>query len=529
MNIVAKFKEVLVAVSPIILFVGIIHFFFVPLPAQIFWTFLGSILFLLGGMSLFLHGVEIGLQKFGHLVGALLANHKRLLFFLFVGFSIGFMVTVAEPDLHVLARQLHQYTEAINPWALIISVALGSGIFTLFGLLHRGLGLRLRTCLLISYGLIFAFLTLTDYSFIPISFDSGGVTTGPLTVPFVLAMGLGLAASESSHGGEEEGFGLVSLMSVGPIVAVLLLGVIKNVSLQDVIAQNAVIAEPLAFKTALWLEAEHALKDTLYGLTPLLLLFLFFQSLYFKLPWKRFSRVILGFIFSILGLTLFLTGVHLGFVPVASYLGEHFAGQSSWFLPVIGFCLGLVIVLAEPSVWILTEQIEVVTDGKIPRRKLLYSLALAVGMAVLLAMLRLQFAFPLLYVLLPGYVLALLFTRFSTPLFSAIAFDSGGVASGVMTSAFLLPFVLGAAVSLARNPILDAFGLVAMVALAPLLVIQVLGIIAARTPSLEEKTWQLLQKNSSQNQLQLERELKVFHAHQRRSALPTPNSKEVEV
>lgn len=508
-----KIKEVVTAVFPVICLVLVLHLFVEPLPAPLFRGFLVAIVLLIIGMALFLQGVDIGLQKFGHDLGSLLARRRNLAFFLAVGFLVGFLVTAAEPDLQILASQVHTINPELSHLLLVFAVAVGSGLFVLLGLLHHSLRLSLKVCLLGSYLLIFALAAFASPYFRPLAFDSGGVTTGPMTVPFILALGLGLASVQSSQGGEEEGFGLVALMSAGPIVAVMLLSLFSDSDLSGASLPQADASAALgSLRSRLFPLLGHATKETLIAFSPLCALFVLFQLLYFRLPLRRFLRVCMGFLFSGAGLILFLTGANLGFLPVGQHLGGFLAGtHANWLLP-IGALLGVAIVLAEPSVWILTDQIEEVTSGSIPKSHMLSVLAGGVGLAIFLAMVRLRFEVPFLYILVPGYALALILMRFTKPLFTAIAFDSGGVASGVMASTFILPFTLGAADRLGRNPLTEAFGVVALVALAPLLVIQIMGILAARRPSAESLLWQDVSRLAVELR---DEEQRLFREHKR--------------
>lgn len=508
MQLMHKIKEVCLSLLPVLLLVGGVQAIWRLLPTPLFIQFLIALLFLVLGMALFLQGVETGLQWFGRALGSHLAKKGKLPYFLSLGFLVGFLVTVAEPDLQVLAGQVQQYVPGLSPVLLILMVGLGSGLFVLIGLLRTSFQWGIKTCLVGAYVLVAVLAWFAHPSLRALAFDSGGVTTGPLTVPFLLAMGLGIAGIQSSRAGEEEGFGMVGLMSVGPLVAVLGFSTgVQKLGTSVATQQATEVAQSSWFAQILG-QLRTAAGETALAFSPLLILFLLLQFRAFHLPRQRFFQVVSGFVFSAVGLILFLAGTQFGVLPTAKILGGQLAALDPYWLLALGALFGIAIVLAEPAVWILTHQIYRVTSGNLQRWQILLPLAGGVGMAIFLAMARLVWNIPYLWILIPGYVCALLLLRTSTPLMAAIAFDSGGVASGVLASTFLMPFTLGAAQTFGRSELTEAFGVISLVAMAPLLVIQFMGVLAARKPDPELLLWNLLQEETVRNR---EREWEQFH------------------
>ena len=315
--------------------------------------------------------------------------------------------------------------------------------------------------------------------FVSVAFDSGGVTTGPITVPFIMALGVGLASIRGDSGAQDDSFGLVALCSIGPVLAVLLLGIFYSGG--D--AGYTQIAVPeLEDTRQVAAEFVHALPDYIREVVSALLPVIAFCAI-FQLIFKRFHKIQLqkigiGFLYTFVGLALFLTGVNVGFMPAGHYLGQQLAlSGKSWILIPLGMLIGYFLVTAEPAVHVLNRQVETITNGGISQRAMMLSLSIGVACSVGLAMLRVLTGISIYCILIPGYLIALTLTFFVPRIFTGIAFDSGGVASGPMTTTFLLPFSMGACEALGGNVLTDAFGIVAMVAMTPLLTIQMLGLL----------------------------------------------------
>ena len=472
-----KFKEAVSSVLPIAMIVLALAFTIAPLNGPTVLLFALSAAVLIFGMTLFTLGSEIAMTPMGEMVGARLSERRSLSFLVVAGFLMGAVITIAEPDLTVLAAQVPAFPNS----ALIFSVAAGVGLFLVLGLLRIVLRRRLNQMLLVLYAIVFLLAIFADNDFLPVAFDSGGVTTGPITVPFILALGVGVAAVRGGQSAEEDSFGLVALCSIGPILAVLVLAMFFDPTSSQYAAETpALLAAWEDVLPALLSAFPHYLREVSLALLPILLVFAIFQIFWLKLPARRLLRMVSGIVYTLAGLCLFLAAVNVGFLPVGYALGGRLAALSAnWVIIPLAMLMGFFIVRAEPAVHVLNEQVSEITDGVIGKRTMLYTLSLGVAASLGLAMTRLLTGLSIWYFVLPGYALALGMSFFVPRVFTAIAFDSGGVASGPMTATFLLPFALGAVEALGGNPMADAFGLVAMVAMTPLIAIQALALIYA--------------------------------------------------
>ena len=476
-SFVDKIKESAISVVPIMLIVVILHFTIAPLQAgQLGQFLLGGVLIILG-LGVFLIGADLGMVPFGQRVGSYLTHKRNLWIMLPAAFVIGFAVTIAEPDVQVLANQVSAVASSIDRRMLLGMIAVGVGIFLLVGMIRTVMQIPLRWLFIIFYIAVFIACSFVEPAFIGIAFDSGGATTGPVTVPFIMALGIGVAAAFKKKEGDDSSFGLVGLASIGPIAAVAFMGMINKGGLNtDHVEEKSNVALSLLEQFG------HILPEVVYDITlalvPLLALFAFFQIAFLRMPAQQTKRMLLGFLYTFIGLIVFMTGVNSGFSPAGQSLGMALgAVWNGGILIPIGLLLGAVVVCAEPAVWILTEQVEEVSGGYIRRPIMLAALSISIACAVALGMLRVVTGMSILWMIIPGYALALLLTKFCPPLFTAIAFDSGGVASGPMSTTFVLSLTLGASMAVGGNPITDAFGIIAMIAMAPLITIQILGLV----------------------------------------------------
>nr|MCR5078678.1 DUF1538 domain-containing protein [Bacilli bacterium] len=445
-----------------------------------FFTFIFAALSIVIGMGLFNVGTEQSMTEIGRIIGSSLMKKKNLFFVLTMTFLLGVLVTVAEPDLSVLSNQI-----GVNKIVIILSIGLGVGLFLVIGVSRTFSKKNLNMLFLAFYGLTFMLIYLINPRFLPVCFDAGGVTTGPVTVPFLLGFGLGLAAS---HGGKnsEDAFGLTALCSVGPIIAVVIISWIMELTGSHLPEEYVM---PVFSGDVI-----HEITSSVAGscvsvgisVGPILAFFLVYELIFVRVPWKTVVRIILGMFITYAGLVLFLSAVEYGFMPIASKVGQGF-GSDAKFLP-IAICMGLLFgvfgVLAEPAVHVLVQQIEDVTEGTIKKKTVLFILAGAIGVAVVMAIVRSYFEFDIVYYLIPGYIIAFALSFFVRPIYTAMAFDSGGVASGPMTSTFVLPFCIGFAYSQGKDVYLYGFGLVALVAMMPLIVLQALGLVSGVKQSL---------------------------------------------
>jgi len=444
------------------------------MPKGLFMLFSIGAMMLIFGMGLFTLGADMSMMPMGERIGAELTKSRKLLLLVTISFLMGFMITVAEPDLQVLAGQVPSIPDNI----IIGTVALGVGIFLVLAILRIVFQIKLSHILILFYGIIFVLAYFTPNDFVPVAFDSGGVTTGPITVPFIMALGLGVAAVRGGKSSHDDSFGLVALCSVGPILAVLVLGLIYNSSGSYT---EVVITEVNSLREAFG-AFFHAFPEyfshVAVALFPIVIAFIIFQVIFLKLPKSQLIKMTVGVIYTYVGLVIFLTGVNIGFLPAGNFIGSALGAlDNNWVLIPIGMVMGFFIVAAEPAVHVLNKQVEDVTGGAISKRSMLISLSLGVAVSIGISMIRVLKGVSIWYFIVPGYAIAIILTFFVTPIFTGIAFDSGGVASGPMTATFMLPFAMGAADAAGSNILTDAFGLVAMVAMTPLITIQILGVV----------------------------------------------------
>ena len=484
-NLLEKLKESLGAVLPIIGIVLVLCFSIAPIPNSVLMTFVVGAVLLIIGMMFFTLGAEMAMTPMGERIGTKLTNTRKISVVIVLCFILGFIITISEPDLQVLAEQV----PSISNYTLIIAVATGVGIFLVAAVLRMLFGIPLAHMLLILYPIIFILASIVPQDFLTVAFDSGGVTTGPMTVPFIMALGIGFSAVRSDKHAENDSFGLVALCSVGPILAVLLLGLLYHPGESGYEQTMIVKTDNSVEMWQLFQEGlPYYMKEMLISLLPIILFFFIFQIVSLHLHKKTLVKIIIGIIYTYIGLVLFLTGVNVGFMPAGNYLGQVIAGLSyPWIIVPIGMLIGYFIVKAEPAVYVLTEQVEELTSGAISAKAMGMSLSIGVALSLGLAMVRVLTGISILWFLLPGYAVALGLTFFVPKIFTAIAFDSGGVASGPMTATFLLPFSMGACEALGGNVVTDAFGVVAMVAMTPLITIQILGLIYQIQEQMKEK------------------------------------------
>ena len=471
-----KLREALSSVLPIVLIVLVLCFSIAPIPTATLMTFLIGAVLLIGGMGLFTLGADQAMTPIGERVGAAMTRSRKLWIVVSVSFLIGVIVTVSEPDLQVLATQVPGVP---NP-VLIGAVAVGVGIFLVIALLRILFRVPLNRLLVGFYLVVFTLAAFIPGDFLAIAFDSGGVTTGPMTVPFIMALGVGVSAIRSDRHAADDSFGLVALCSVGPILAVLILGIVFNASESSYVPP---IIPEVGDSVELWQLFSEGLPTYLHeiatSLLPIVVMFGIFQLAALHIDRRTLGRIGVGLVYTYIGLVLFLTGANIGFMPAGNYLGQVLGGQSSrWLLIPIGMLIGYFIVRAEPAVYVLNKQVEEVTDGAISAGTMGAALSAGVALSVGLAMVRVLTGISILWFLIPGYLFAISISFVVPKLYTAIAFDAGGVASGPMTATFLLPLAQGACIAVGGNIVTDAFGVVAMVAMTPLITVQLMGLVA---------------------------------------------------
>ncbi len=496
-----KCREAMTSVLPVTVIVVVLYLTpLCTLTGQELLVFLISSLFLIVGIGLFNLGADLAMTPMGEQIGSGLSRTKNLTLLLTVGFGMGMLITVAEPDLSVLAAQV---SDLIEPVLLIGIVGAGVGLFLLLAVLKMIFRKNLAAMLLFFYLLLFALsaLLLQDgkTDFLAVGFDSGGVTTGPITVPFIMALGVGIAAAFGGRDSAENSFGMVALCSVGPMLAVIALGVFSKGSVAYSLPDYSLgshIGENL-LPTIL-----SVMKEVATALGLIVVFFILLQITVLKLPLRRLKQIAVGILYTFVGLVMFLSAVTVGYMPVGYSLGLSLGKNHPAVIVAFGMLIGFVVVLAEPAVHVLNRQVEDVTQGSVSQRSMMLALSIGVGISIALSMLRIVLDFNVLYYLVPGYILSLGLSFFVPPIYTAIAFDSGGVASGPLTSSFILPFSVGVCCVLQGEAkvMADAFGIVSMVAMTPLITIQLLGFrsIVARRVSAHRTLRRILDADDEQ-------------------------------
>lgn len=469
-----KVKEAAGSVLPILLVIVFICFTFAPVGTDVMINFMVGTVLVIIGIGMFSLGAEVSMTPIGHKLGTAMTKTKKLPAILLISFVLGFAITVAEPDLQVLAETVPHINNAV----LLVTVGVGVGFFLAVCMLRVLTGIKLRWMLIIFYAIVFVLAAFTDNSFLGIAFDSGGVTTGPMTVPFILALGVGVSNIRSDKKAESDSFGLVSLCSIGPILAVLILGFFyrQNDAMTELIVYSFDSTAEIG-KAYMKAVPQH-MKEVAVSLLPIAVIFILFQIFSLKMSLHAFLKICVGLVYTYIGLVLFLTGVNVGFSGLGAVLGAQLASQQTRMLLIpISMIFGWFIISAEPAVTVLEKQIEEVSAGAISGKMIKLSLSVAIAVAMGIAMIRVLTGISIMWFLIPGYAAALIMSFFVPDIYTAIAFDSGGVASGPMTATFMLQFVIGVSYAVGGNPISDAFGIVAAVAMMPLISIQTVGLI----------------------------------------------------
>ena len=464
-----KIKESARSVLPIVIIVTLLCFSIAPINTDLMLNFFIGTVMVIIGIGLFSLGADTSMIKIGNKIGTALTKTKKLPLIVLVSFAFGFAVTIAEPDLQVLAETVPH----INNSVLLITVGVGVGFFLAVCMVRILTGIKLRWLLIAFYAVVFILAAFTDDKFLSIAFDSGGVTTGPMTVPFILALGVGVSNIRSDRKAEADSFGLVALSSIGPVL---------------------VDANVLSFRSTgdigrIYLtEIPKYMGEVAISLLPIIGIFLLLQFLILKISRRSLAKICVGLVYTYIGLVLFLTGVNVGFSSLGSVLGAALAeGRTMYIMIPLAMVFGWFIISAEPAVTVLEGQIEEVSAGAIPGKAIKLSLSAAIAVAMGIAMLRVMTGISILWFLIPGYTISLLLSFFVPDIYTAIAFDSGGVASGPMTATFMLQFFIGASAALGGDVLKDAFGAVAMVAMMPLITIQTVGLFYTIRDKREEK------------------------------------------
>lgn len=476
---ILKLKESFISVFPIIAVVIILNL--TPL-ISLLWSeiiaFLIASVLIVFGIALFSLGADISMTPMGKSVGKGLTKKRKLGLLLAVSFIVGLLVTIAEPDLTVLAKQV---SDVMNGTMLIFVVGLGVALFLMLAIIKMVFKTKLSMLLMFLYLFLFAITTLVvvngNSAFLPLAFDSGGVTTGPITVPFIMALGIGVASSLGSKDSKENSFGLVALCSVGAVMGVMILGIFINGNIGYTLSDYSLPSNlAVALLEGMW----HSVKEVGLSLGLIVAFFLVCQFTFLKLPKQQLAKLAIGLVFTFFGLVIFLATVNTVYISIGFKIGSEIATTNKYLLIPVGLIIGCIVVLAEPAIHILNKEVEVTTNKTITKKAMLIGLTIGVGLSIVLAMIRIIFDFSVLYYLVPGYIISLGLSFFVPSIYTAVAFDSGGVASGPLTSSFILPLGIGACAAISGEAAIlsNAFGVVAMVAMTPLITIQILGFTA---------------------------------------------------
>ena len=475
-NILDKLKESFISIFPIVALVAVLGFTLTPLSGYDIGKFLVSAVLLIFGMALFTVGADNAMFAMGSSVGGNLSKSRKLFTLLLFAFLLGFIITLAEPDLSVLASQV----SSIDKWLFILSVSLGVGVFLALAVLRIIFQIKLRTVLLISYGIVLLLMALVNPAYLPVSIDSGAVTTGPISVPFILAFASGISAVRSGKSEEEDSFGLIALTSVGPLITTLFMCLFAT---SNIDASQTVITQT---QTGTFTDMMHSfgitfvdnLGEILLVLAPIVIFFFVYNAVYLKYPKSRIFKIIIGLLYTYFGIVIFLTGVNTGFLPIGSVIGYQLANSEfNWLLIPVAALMGLLVVFAEPAVHVLNKKVEDITHGVISKNVMMITMAIGVALSLVLAIVRVLYNINYIWLIFPLYAVTLICSCFCTPIFTALAFDSGGVASGTMATSFILPFVMGICAANDISIMTGSFGTIALIACLPILAISILGLI----------------------------------------------------
>lgn len=468
-----KCKESALSIMPFFLIIMVLYLVFLPFNLATVLALLISTIIMIIGMALFNVGVDMSTMKMGGYVGSHLSRSRKLSFMAILSFILGFMVTISEPDLMVLAEQVPGIS---SKWIVLITVSLGTGIFLLLSTIRTIFRLSIKKILIFSYGIALLLCIFAPDSFLPLSFDASGVTTGAMSVPFIMSFGLGICAVRSGKNNQEDGFGLIALASIGPVIAMLLVSLfIKSDS--TIVSENiASISTFAEFWKVLGGSLLSYLKEVFIVIIPIFIFFLIYNAKYLKLPKSTLLRMFFGLIYCYIGLVIFLTGVASGYLPTADLLGFTIASDLKWILIPISLVIGAVLIFAEPAVHVLNKQVEDITGGVIRRKTMLVGLSIGVAIAMILVVIRALIGFDFIIILAPLVVTLIILSLYCPTLFVGIAFDSGGAAAGSLSASFVLPFILGICKALGNDGMLYGFGTIAIISILPTIVIQIMGI-----------------------------------------------------
>jgi len=469
-----KCKESALSVLPLFVIIVLLYLVFVPFNIITLLSIAVATMLMILGMAMFSVGVDMSTMKMGGYVGSHLSRSRKLSFMCILSFVLGFMVTIAEPDLMVLAEQVPGIS---SKWIILITVALGTGIFLLLSTIRTIFRWSIKTVLMISYIIALVLCIFAPSNFLPLSFDTIGVTTGAVSVPFIMAFGLGICAVRSGKNNQEDGFGLIALASIGPVIAILIVSLFIRTDSTIVSESVEAITTTGQWRSTIGTSILSYLREVFIVIIPIFIFFLLYNFKYLNLPKNSLLRIFVGLIYCYVGLVIFLTGVASGYLPMADLLGHTIAsGDMKWALIPIALVIGAVLIFAEPAVHVLNKQVEDITGGVIRRKTMLVGLSIGVALAMLLVVIRALTGIDFLYIITPLVIIMVILAFYAPNLFVGIAFDSGGAAAGSLSASFVLPFIIGICKACGLDTMLHGFGTIAIISILPTIVIEIMGI-----------------------------------------------------
>lgn len=469
-----KVKESAKSILPFFAIIVGLYLIFMKFNTWAFLSLIIATLFMILGMALFSVGVDMSTMKMGGYVGSNMSKSRKISFMIIYSFVLGFIVTIAEPDLMVLAEQVPGIS---SKWVILLTVSAGTGIFLALSTLKTLFKWNIKWILVGCYVGLLALACLCHANFVPLAFDCEGITTGPVSVPFIMAFGLGICSVRTDKNSQNDGFGLIALASVGPALAVFIVSMFLSSTASTTSEVVSTVTSASQMGESIGLEILSYMKEVMIVILPIFVFFLIYNYMYLKLPKQALARIFIGLLYTYIGLVLFLTGVSTGYLPTANELGGAIASSNVWWVIIpLGLVIGFFLVFAEPAVHVLNKQVEDITGGIIKQKTMQISISIGVAIAVFLSVLRAVFAINFLWFLIPLVLVIIVLSIISPTLFVSIGFDSGGTAAGALSCSFVLPFVVGIANSFGHSTMLYAFGTIGFIALTPVVVIEIMGI-----------------------------------------------------
>lgn len=461
-SIILNLKKVIKGILPIIIFVLILSII-LKIDIGTIIRFLSSSLLVIMGLTLFTTGTDISLNEMGKNISNLLIKKKNIILILIVSLLLGTFITLLEPEFLTIGYEAGNIPTSI----LLISVSISIGIFLMLAMYRILKRINLRYYIIISYLLIFFVLTISNFQVVPFAFDMGSVVVGAISAPFILAFGGNLASKMKRKDSSE--FGILSFCAIGPILMILILSLIYK---PNIMYDSDPILKKLDFLETLWTNFYQVFMS-------LSLLVIFYLVLTRKTKKKKIEqrKIMIGLIMVLVGITLFLTGGDVGFFKLAYLLGSKLGNINKIIIILIGGIFGFLIAKIEPNVKVLVSYVDQVTNGGIKDKFLETCLCIGVSISFMLSLFRVLNGYSVMIFLIPTYFLAIFFAFFTPTNFLGLSFDAGGVVTGSMSSSFLLPLLIGVASIITNNYLNEAFGVMALISVIPIIILEIVGMI----------------------------------------------------